>query len=266
MSALDKSLDDLILEKKSKAQTRGGGGGGRNERGFDDMGPRRQRMNDAGPVRRSDFLSRQPAAPFNDRGFNDRRAFGAFEDVRPVRAVPQQEGKVRVEGLDPAWEAKDVREIFQEQGHPIVRVFMHWDRSGRSMGSCEMTLDSVASARSLVNDMDGAEVDGFPLAISLVRGAATQQAPPVQQAPARGMGGGFRGREPAFERREPAFGGRDNFASRDAGRGSFGRSAVQEDVRGAPRGGGGKGRREGGGKGGDRLVSKEDLDAELDRF
>jgi len=32
-----------------------------------------------------------------------------------------------------------------------------------------MSLDSVAHARALVDDMDGAEVDGFPLRISLAR-------------------------------------------------------------------------------------------------
>lgn len=254
MAALDKSLDDLIREKKL---ARGGGGkgegGGRNFR--DDMGPRRPRMTESAPVRRSDFLSRQPAAPYNDRGFNERRTFAAFEDVRPM-----PEGRVRVEGLDPAWEAKDVREIFQEQGHPIVRVFMHWDRSGRSMGSCEMTLDSVNHAKSLVNDMDGAEVDGFPLSITLMR--STQSAPPVQQVPARGgggggFGGGMRSREPAFGGRDAPFGGRDNsFSGRDVARG---RGPAQDA---GPRGGG-KGR-EGGGKG--RTLSKEEMDAELDRF
>ena len=46
---------------------------------------------------------------------------------------------------------------------------MHWDNAGRSLCSCEITLESFGQAKALMADMDGAEVDGYLVQISLIR-------------------------------------------------------------------------------------------------
>jgi len=239
MTALDKSLDDIVAEKRFQS-SRGGGYGTRDRDDrmdrpermdrapFRDPPPRRERYDDVAPIRRSD--------PPRGRIEHD-------EDARPPRAAAaHQEGRVRVDGLDPAWEAKDVREIFSEQGHTILRVYMHWDRSGRSQGSCEMSLDSVAHARALVDDMDGAEVDGFPLRISLARAPPPGAAP---SAPHASLPASARAPEPYA--REPL--------PRQAPRDAPGRAPIRDD----DFGGKGRGRDRG-------TLTKEELDAELDRM
>jgi len=243
MTALDKSLDELITEKRYQS-TRGGGYGTRDRDGMN----RRDRMErlDRAPVR-DPPLRREPYDDVRPVRHNDPPRMEYDTEVRapraPVSAPP--EGRVRVDGLDPAWEAKDVREIFSEQGHIILRVYMHWDRSGRSQGSCEMSLDSVAHARALVDDMDGAEVDGFPLRISLARAPPPGAAPPAPAGPPAST----RGREP-YARDPPP---RD--APRDAPFGGGGRAPPRDE------GPGGKGRNR------DRaLPTKEELDAELERM
>lgn len=80
-------------------------------------------------------------------------------------------GKVIIQGLDRRWQAGDVREILTEQGFIVKNVNMLWDATGRSSGQCEVTLRSVEDAKALVKDMDGAEVDGFPLSIRYTKGA-----------------------------------------------------------------------------------------------
>jgi len=240
MTALDKSLDELITEKRYQS-TRGGGYGTRDRDGMN-RGDRMERL-DRAPVR-DPPLRREPYDDVRPVRHNDPPRMEYDTEVRapraPVSAPP--EGRVRVDGLDPAWEAKDVREIFSEQGHIILRVYMHWDRSGRSQGSCEMSLDSVAHARALVDDMDGAEVDGFPLRISLARAPPPGAAP---SAPHASLPASARAPEPYA--REPL--------PRQAPRDAPGRAPIRDD----DFGGKGRGRDRG-------TLTKEELDAELDRM
>eukprot|EP00995_Heteronema_vittatum_P007682 NODE_2833_length_735_cov_50.419825_g1997_i0.p2 GENE.NODE_2833_length_735_cov_50.419825_g1997_i0~~NODE_2833_length_735_cov_50.419825_g1997_i0.p2 ORF type:complete len:227 (-),score=54.77 NODE_2833_length_735_cov_50.419825_g1997_i0:53-685(-) len=199
----DKSLDDIIAEKLARAR----------------------RAPAPGPIRR-DFYRPAEHLPYPPAG--ERLTSDASSGV-----------KVQVSGLDPNWESEDVKEIFTEQGFKVRNVYMQYDRSGRSRGRCELSFGSLREANDVVQDMDGAEVDGFPLNLTRVSTA------------------------PAPMWRPPMYGGAFGGAPYGGGRGFGG--PPMGGYRGGGFGFGDRGRR--GGRGGRRPEkSKEELDRELAEY
>eukprot|EP00993_Chasmostoma_nieuportense_P002569 NODE_3353_length_983_cov_32.915888_g3207_i0.p1 GENE.NODE_3353_length_983_cov_32.915888_g3207_i0~~NODE_3353_length_983_cov_32.915888_g3207_i0.p1 ORF type:complete len:271 (-),score=44.51 NODE_3353_length_983_cov_32.915888_g3207_i0:122-934(-) len=184
MTNLDKSLDDIIREKQTKRPTRPS-----NNR---PVGVGRRPLRSAGPVRRQPFARlHQQILPRSIAARAGRPApMFSYHQLPSFTPAPPVGPKVRIKGLDPNWEAKDIRQIFMEQGFNVGKIWVHWDRSGRSEGRCDMALPTMQEARAVVQEMDGAEVDGFPLTLTLGSGPSPRSTPHMG-AFGGGFGGGF---------------------------------------------------------------------------
>jgi len=211
-SSADMSLDDIISKNR---KSRGGGGrGGRRGGG----GGRRN----AGPVRRGNV---------NARWAHDLYSAGAGGDSGP--------SKLRISNLDFGVTDSDILELFSEFGR-ISSSAVHYDRSGRSMGTAQVIFERKQDAVKAVKQYNGVHLDGRPMLLAydgvpsgpLVRGGGRRS-------------GGGRG-----------FGGSRNPVKRLGG------------GRGGGGGGGRRGGRRGGGRGksDEKPRTAEELDAELDDY
>ncbi|XP_068243386.1 THO complex subunit 4-like [Palaemon carinicauda] len=236
VSGVDMSLEDIIKTNNIRpGNRRGGSGGGRgNSRG----GGRQQRGR-GGPGGGSS--SRGGTGRPAPRGNIDGRwSHDLFQGPAPRSGGS---AKLLLSNLDFGVSEADIHELFSEFG-PLRNAAVHYDRSGRSLGTGHVLFDRQGDAVKAQRKYNGVRLDGRIMKITFEGGAdggsGRNGVGPLKrlgQGP-RPFGGGSR-----------PFGGgnRNNRGGRGGGRG---------------RGGSGGGAR--GGKA--KVPTAEELDAELDAY
>lgn len=240
------SLDDIIKLNRSQFRTtrgRGRGAGGGRGRGggtFAGRGAARG-FGAGGPVRRGTLRGRVRQQPYTrPKELPDRWTHDMFDGVstrRTLGGAMTGPSKLLVSNLDYGVSDADIKELFAEFG-PLRKAAVHYDRSGRSLGTADVVFERRTDAVRAMKQYNGVPLDGRPMNIQLVTSnvGAAAASPASRLGYAAGMtagggGGGGMGQRP---------------------RGTF-------------RGGRGRGR---GGRGGvqRKVPTAEELDAELDAY
>ncbi|CAH0715477.1 unnamed protein product, partial [Brenthis ino] len=243
---IDMALDDIIKASKKgrsggggagrkfdvKKSGRGGGGGFRNGRSGGVLrGRNRGVVSKPTNYTRGDVNSTWKHDMFND--FNDRK----IQRTAPITTGPT---KLLVSNLDFGVSDSDIQELFSEFGI-LKSAAVHYDRSGRSLGTADVVFERRADALKAMKQYNGVPLDGRAMNIQLATSEIST----------------FRNEE----RSRPVGGGP---VRRNSNRGGGNRPQG-----GSGRGGGGA-RRGGRGNGATRgkrpVPTAEQLDAELDAY
>ncbi|ORX39454.1 hypothetical protein BD324DRAFT_619774 [Kockovaella imperatae] len=244
---VDKSLDDLIADKKTSQPQRGGRGRG---------GPR------SGPGRAPQApYARPPPRSTDETWVHDayqgpspggRRNGGGPQGGSGFAGSPAGTGvgftgispRIEVVGLHYEVTTQDLKNIFSQAGTLVQGPTIRYDRSGRSRGEATMEFASYQQARIAINKFDGAMTKGQTISIRLL--------PPPTARPGPGS-------RPASQTGASLL---QRMSGPGAGAGSIPRgNAPRGSGRGAPRGRGAPANR--GRKG---PANAGDLDKELDSF
>ncbi|VUZ52218.1 unnamed protein product [Hymenolepis diminuta] len=179
---MDLSLDEVIA--KSRTARRGRGSKSQNI------------------LRRtsSGRIQKRRSGDFPRRSLPDKWQHDMFQNSGA--GAPRANAKILISNLDYGVNDDDIRELFQEFG-ALRRAAVHYDKSGRSLGTAEVIYNNRADAAKAIQRYNGLPLDGRPMNIQFVgEGSAKLSAPAATKArlgtatrgrPMRGGRGGRRG-------------------------------------------------------------------------
>ncbi|XP_034241042.1 THO complex subunit 4 [Thrips palmi] len=264
---IEMSLDEIIKRNKPArgGARRGRGAAGGTQRSNSSFprrggggGPQRNtgRVAQGGIVKRRTAPGAPPArSPLYARGDVNSRWQHDMYAGAPGRQLSSGRGgivsgggptKLLVSNLEYGVSDSDIKELFTEFG-PLKSAAVHYDRSGRSLGTADVIFERRPDAVKALKQYNGVPLDGRPMEIALATNEITSAVP--RSNPRVGGNSNFTQNRP----QNRIGGGGSNFRSAGAGRG-----------RGGARGG--RGGRGGGARASKTVPTAEELDAELDAY
>jgi len=153
---VDMSLDEIIAADRKFGGGRGSRGGRGASRGAS-RGSNRGRgslRGQSGGIRRNSFSP---------------RSMGGRDGYDARRSIPMSvsgPGKLLISNLDYGVSEGDLYELFSEFG-TIKLAIIHYDRSGHSLGSAEVSFDRKSDAIKGLKQYNGVPLDGKPMRIEI---------------------------------------------------------------------------------------------------
>lgn len=201
---IEMSLDEIIKSNKPRRGGRGRGGRGGGGRGGQQSPQQRRggkfRRSGGGGVQRG--RGRGGITRSYTRGdVNSAWKHDLFEGYGPrkvaaARAVVQATmgpTKLMVSNLDFGVSDSDIQELFAEFG-PLKSAAVHYDRSGRSLGTADVIFERRGDAIKAMKQYNGVPLDGRAMNIQLT--TSEIPAPPARRNALGGGGGKFQNKSP----------------------------------------------------------------------
>ncbi|KAK4226116.1 hypothetical protein QBC38DRAFT_419820 [Podospora fimiseda] len=169
-NALDRSLDEILAERKQNRGSRGGNRGSNNTRNGDNR--RRERSDYPRDGIRKSFRDDAP------RNLDSEWVHDRYEDHGSRRSVPRRRNspdqyqdsrgtKIRVDNVHYELTQEELEGLFERIG-PVLRLDMKYDRAGRSEGTAFVTYESHRDAMEAIREYDGANAAGQPIRLTLL--------------------------------------------------------------------------------------------------
>ncbi|GFV63844.1 hypothetical protein TNCV_1083951 [Trichonephila clavipes] len=230
---LDMSLDDII--KQNKGQFRLRGRGGARNRGT--RGRSRGGGNFAGNMirPRANRARSRPMPYSRPKELPDKWQHDLFDGgISSRSSLTTGLTKLLVSNLDYGVSDGDIKELFADFG-PLRKAAVHYDRSGRSLGTADVIFERRLDAVKAMKQYNGVPLDGRPMNIQIT----SSTIPNTSRGRSGSLGGGGGG----------------------GGGGTNQRSFNRNRLGGNSRGRGGRG-----GASQRKVPTAEELDAELDAY
>ncbi|XP_023297653.2 THO complex subunit 4 isoform X2 [Lucilia cuprina] len=257
---IEMSLDDIIKSNRSQnRKPQGGNRGGGNRRGggaAGSKGPQRQggrrvqtspRKPGGGGVLKGRGAGGIQKAKFSRGDVNSAWKHDMYDGPKRGILKTTDSAKLLVSNLDYGVSDSDIRELFTEFG-PLKKAAVHYDRSGRSLGTADVVFERRSDALKAIKQYNGVPLDGRPMNIQFLTDAASITRP-------------VRTAGPSPQKRRPQVGGGAAAGNRRGGAGGNRRGGPANRNRpaGAAAGGGGRNNKK-------TAPTAEELDAELDAY